>query len=119
MNRTVRYDTSKFADCSDDEGKKILAFSIRTTDGVDEAHAAKQADARGSSMTEELIRFSLVSYEVAESTTEARTVDIKHPFASFDKWTTKVRNFVVAAWKRLSTPDEQEIKDCFASASAI
>jgi hypothetical protein len=116
MHRTIRYDVSKTTGCIDADGLKITAFSIRTTDGTDEAYAAKQGETRGSSMTEELIRFSMVSYEVQDGEAQ-RTIDIAHPFVGFDKWSTKARNFVVAAWKRLSTPDENEIKDFFASAS--
>jgi hypothetical protein len=116
MHRTIRYDISKASGCIDSEGQKITSFSIRTTDGTDETYAAKQGETRGTSMTEELIRFSMVSYEVQDGENQ-KTVDITHPFAGFDKWSTKARNFVVAAWKKLSTPDENEIKDFFASAS--
>lgn len=116
MLRTIRYDLSKVKDCFDDSGNRITSFSIRTTTGEDEAYAAKQAEARGSGMTEELIRFSLVSYDIADGDV-TKTVDIKQPFTSFDKWSTKARNFVVAAWKRLSTPDDLEIRDFFASAT--
>jgi Tfp pilus assembly protein PilW len=114
MHRIIRYSLAKFADCLDQEKKNILAFTIRTTDGEDEAYASKRAEAKGSSMTEELIRFSLVSYETAEG-----KQDIKHPFEAFDKWSTKARNLVVAAWKKLATPDEREIADFFASATDV
>lgn len=122
MHRTIRYDVSKFSDCLDGEGKKLTAFCIRTTDGTDETYASKRADAKGTSMSEELIRFSIVSYEVEElegGKSVSRTIDIKQPFESFDKWSTKARNFIVAAWKKLSTPNEMEVADFFASASEI
>lgn len=117
MHRSVRYSTAKASDCKDHEGKKILAFTIRTTDGTDETYASKRADAKGTSLTEELISFSMVSYERQTGKDESEKVEIKHPFDNFSTWSTKARNFVVAAWKRLSTPDEAEIADFFASAS--
>lgn len=112
MQRKIRYDLSKFPDCFDHEGNKISAFTIRTTDGEDETYASKRADSKGTSMTEELIRFSLVAYVVGDTEKQ-----IKHPFEAFDKWSTKARNFVVAAWKKLATPDEREIADFFGSAT--
>ena len=107
-----------------------MAFSIRTTDGTDEAYASKRGEAKGSSMSEELIRFSMVSYEVAgpevislnsveHAASPHRVITCNQPFESFDKWSTKVRNLVVAAWKRLSTPNELEIADFFASATEV
>jgi len=115
MHRTIRFDLSRFTDCKDHDGKAITSFTIRTTDGEDENYASKRAEAKGSAMTEELIRFSLVSYETAEDGKQ----EIKHPFEKFDKWSTKARNFVVAAWKKIATPDEREIADFFASATDV
>lgn len=117
MHRNVRYSLAKATDCKDHEGKKILAFTIRTTDGTDENYAAKRADAKGTTLTEELIAFSVVSYERQDVQGGIETCAVKHPFDQFTTWSTKARNFVVAAWKRLSTPDEKEIADFFASAS--
>jgi hypothetical protein len=123
MHRSVNYKLNKFTDCLDGESRKITSFTIRTTDGTDETYAAKKAESTGNSMTEELIRFSLVSYTVAGDTAAPgeeptdRTIEVKQPFLAFDNWSTKARNFVVAAWKRLSTPNEVEIADFFASAS--
>lgn len=114
QHRTIRYDMSRFKDCKDHEGNTLKAFTIRTTDGSDETYAAKRAEAKGTGMTEELIRFSMVSYEVNDT-----TITVSHPFESFDKWSTKARNFVVAAWKKLATPDEAEIADFFASATDV
>ncbi len=114
QHRTVRYDLSKFKDCKDHEGTPLKSFTIRTTDGSDESYAAKRAEAKGAGMTEELIRFSMVSYEVGET-----VVTIQHPFENFDKWSTKARNFVVAAWKKLATPDELEIADFFANGTDV
>jgi hypothetical protein len=62
MHRQVTYNTEKFSDCFDQDGCRILSFTIRTTDGQDENYAAKRAEAAGSTLTEELIKFSLVSY---------------------------------------------------------
>ena len=126
--RTIRYSTDGFTDCTDAEGQKITAFSIRTTDGTDEAYSSKRAEAKGTSMSEELIRFSMVSYEVAgpsvsdpdgNTITTSKTIVATQPFEQFDKWSTKIRNFVVAAWKRISTPNEEEISNFFASATEI
>lgn len=114
MHRKIRYSLEKYPDCFDGEGKKLKAFTIRTTDGQDETYAAKRAEAKGANMSEELIRFSIESYENEDGVKEA-----KQPFESFDKWSTKARNFVVAAWKKLSSPDEKEIADFFESASEI
>lgn len=119
MHRSIRYSLEKFSDCTDHEGKKVLAFTMRTTDGTDENYASKRAEAKGTSMTEELICFSLVTYERAGEGGVVEKVEIKHPFDMFQNWSTKVRNFVVAAWRRLATPDETEIADFFASASEI
>lgn len=116
MHRSIRYALDTFKDCFDQEKKQILAFTIRTTDGTDESYSAKRAEAKGSNLTEELIRYSLVSY-VRLDDGDATEVEIKQPFEGFDKWSTKARNFVVAAWKRLSTPDELEIADFFKSAT--
>ena len=117
MNRSIRYDLSRFKDCTDQDGKPILAFTIRTTDGTDENYASKQAEARGTTMTEELIRFSLVSYETADGVHDVNGKT--GPFVGFDKWATKARNFVVAAWKKLATPDELEIADFFKNATDV
>jgi hypothetical protein len=112
MHRSITYSLEKFPDCLDAEHKKIFSFTIRSTDGEDEALASRTADARGTAMSEELIRLSITSY-----TTENGVKEIKQPFVAFDKWSTKARNFVVAAWKKLATPDEREIEDFFASAT--
>lgn len=114
MHRTIRYSLEKFADCFTGDHKKLIAFTIRTTDGEDETYAAKRAEAKGTGMSEELIRFSIVSYETEDGVQPA-----KQPFEAFDKWSTKARNFAVAAWKKLSSPDEKEIADFFGSASEI
>lgn len=119
MPRSICYDLSKFDGCTDQEGRKIMAFTIRSTDGTDEAHAAKVSEASDTQMTEELIRFSIVSY--ATSPTGHSTANVYHkidhtvPFKGFDQWSTKARNFVVGAWRKLSTPDEKELADFFAS----
>lgn len=112
MHRSVTFSVEKFADCKDADGKKIVSFTLRTTDGEDEAYASRQGDSRGTTMSEELIRLSITSY-----VNEDGTKEIKQPFVAFDKWSTKARNFVVAAWKKLATPDEKEIADFFASAT--
>ncbi len=112
MHRTIKYSLASVKDCKDQDGKKIKSFTIRTTDGEDETYAAKRAEAKGTGMSEELIRYSLVSVE-----TDDGEQDAKQPYEAFDKWSTKARNFVVAAWKKLSTPDEKEIADFFESAT--
>lgn len=129
MKRTIKYDLAKYNDCFDSDGHKLGSFTISTTDGSDEAYAAKQAEARGTGMTEELIRWSILSYEVVETIKDEQgektinrsidTREIKGGFLGFDQWSTKARNFVVAAWKKLSTPDEKEIEDFFANATEI
>jgi hypothetical protein len=123
MSRTIKYPLSHVRDCLDHENRKILAFEIRTTDGTDELYASKRADSKGTNMTEELIRFSIVSYTVMASggTDEDIRVVIDHkkPFEDFDKWSTKARNFVVAAWKKLATPDDAELADFFANATEV
>lgn len=117
MHRTVRYDMSKSKGVLDHDGFAILAFSIRSTDGTDEAHCAKTSEARGTSLTEELIRFSLVSYETEEGLKLVNKGAT--PFVEFDKWSSKARNFVIMAWKQLSVPDDQEMADFLASASDV
>lgn len=117
MQRKLVYSLANIKDCEDQDSKKILSFTIRTTDGTDEAWAARRADSKGTGMTEELIRFSLVSYKFADDQGETKLHVITHPFEGFDKWSTKARNFVVAAWKKLSTPDEADLADFFASAT--
>jgi hypothetical protein len=114
--RFVRYDLTKMKDCVDEDNHPILAFTIKTTDGEDESQAAQRAESKGpkATMTEELIRISLVSYEV-----EGQVKPCSYPFEAFDKWSTKARNFVVAAWKKLATPDDKEIADFFASATDV
>jgi hypothetical protein len=132
MQRKITYSLAKLQDCYDHENRKIANFTIRTTDGTDEAYASRRADSKGSAMTEELIRFSLVSYSVIEDdagkltevavngetvASKSKTITIVHPFEGFDKWSTKARNYVVAAWKKLATPDEADLADFFASAT--
>lgn len=117
MQRTINYRLDKFTDCEDHENRKLAGFAIRTTDGTDEAWASRRADSKGSSMTEELIRFSLVSYSIVEPDKTITKIQIAHPFEGFDKWSTKARNYVVAAWKKISTPDEADLADFFASAT--
>lgn len=118
MHRSVKFPLHNQKDCFDHEGYKILSFTIRTTDGTDENYAAKRAEAKGTALTEELICYSLVRYEREHAET-VETVEVKHPFDPFEKWSTKARNFVVAAWRRLATPDEKELSDFFAGASEI
>lgn len=117
MHRNVRYPLAKFKDCMDNEGRKVMAFTIRTTDGKDEAWAAKRAEATGQTMTEELICFSLISIEVQREDKSTEIIEIKHPYTGFEEWSTKLRNFVVAAWRRLATPDEEELASFFEGAS--
>lgn len=124
MHRSIRYSLATFKDCTDHDGKSITAFTIRTTDGEDETYASKRAESKGTGMSEELIRFSMVTYEIesddlVDGKSVTKVIDIKHPFESFDKWSTKARNFVVAAWKRISTPNDLEIADFFGSATEI
>jgi hypothetical protein len=134
MSRTVYYSLQNARDCVDHEGRKLAGFKIRTTDGTDELWASRRADSKGSSMTEELIRFSLVSYFVVVDDpsvvsganvngqpvkANVNEIQCTHPFESFDKWSTKARNFVVAAWKKLATPDEADLADFFASATEV
>ena len=120
MQRKISYSLVKVADCFDQEGRKIANITLRTTDGVDEAYASKRSDAKGtSSMTEELIRLSLCSYSVISSDDKTSVVAFTQPFEGFDKWSTKARNYVVAAWKRLATPDEGDLADFFASATEV
>lgn len=116
MHRQIKYSLAKATDCFDQEGKRILSFTIRTTDGEDETVASKSADARGTGMSEELIRLSLIAY-TRENDGQTEEIQVKQPFIAFDKWSTKVRNFCVAAWKRLATPDDKEMADFFASGS--
>lgn len=116
MHRTIRYDLSRFKDCKTGDGQTITAFTIRTTDGGDETYAAKRAEAKSTGLTEELIRVSIVSFEIAGGT---GPVEARQPFEAFDAWSTKARNFVVAAWKKTATPDEAELADFFKSASDI
>lgn len=116
MQRTITYSLTKSKGAVDHEGCRITTITIKSTDGIDESYAAKRADAKGSNMTEELIRYSLVSYTRVKDKVD-ETVIASQPFEGFDKWSTKARNFVVAAWKVISTPDEDELKDFFESAS--
>lgn len=119
MHRSITYSVDKFQGCIDHEDKQILSFTIRSTNGEDEAYAAKRAEAKGTVLTEELICFSLVSYTRKHEDGTTEEVIIKHPFDQFIKWSTKIRNFVVAAWRRLATPDEAELADFFALALEI
>lgn len=135
MQRKLHYSLVHVKGCYEggDTDRKIVGFTIRTTDGADEAYSSKRAESKGSSMTEELIRFSLVSYDVQEGPDPSPTsstgligipsksivVTVSHPFESFDKWTTITRNYVVAAWKKLSTPQENDLTDFFASATDV
>lgn len=116
MHRQVSYKLDRFKDCFDSEGRKILAFTIRTTDGTDELYASKRAEAKGTNTTEELLRYSMVNYTVEGV---EKPIDCAQPFEAMDKWSTKVRNFVVAAWKKLATPDDGDLADFFASATEI
>lgn len=117
MQRKISYSLAKMKDCEDHDGNKIHGFVIRSTDGTDESWASRRADSKGTGMTEELIRFSLVSYSVIDASGKITDSVITHPFEGFDKWSTKARNFVVAAWKKLATPDEADLADFFASAT--
>lgn len=118
--RTIRYDLSKISNCTDDAGRRVVAFSLRSTDGKDETLAAKTAEANSSIFTEELIKLSIVSYEVSDGD-KIKLVEVNHVggFRAFDSWGTKVRNLVVAAWRKMSTPDDQELADFFASATDL
>lgn len=114
QHRIIKFDLSKYSDCKDHDNEKILSFTIRTTDGEDETYSSKRAESKNTGMTEELIRFSLICWETAKGKQDA-----KQPFEAFDRWSTKARNFVVAAWKKIATPDEKEIADFFASATDV
>lgn len=113
------YNMAKFAGCVDHDKKQIVSLTMRTTDGKDEQYAARQAEARGTTMSEELIRVSLVRYVRASAEGEIKEpIEIRQPFAEFDTWATRSRNFAVAAWQKLSTPSDKELADFFASATA-
>jgi hypothetical protein len=115
------YDMSGFQHCWDQDKQPIVSITLRTTDGRDEQYAARQAEARKSAMSEELIRVSLVRYRRAVSTepgSAIETVELTQPYIGFDSWSTRARNFAVAAWQRLSTPSADDLESFFASATA-
>lgn len=118
MHRKIRYSLANIPGCFDADGQAIHAITIRTTDGKDETYAAKQADARGTTGNEELVRVSIVNYELGNEA-ESRVVDIKQPFIGFDGWSSKARNFVVVAWHRLGNPSEKEASSFFESATEV
>lgn len=123
MSRKVRFPLSPKAQkgSRDAEGRTIVAVTIKETTGPDEAYAAKAADAKGSKNTnEELIRFSIVSYEYAADES-AKIVPCNQglPFEAFDKWSTKARNFVAVGWRSLNAVTDEDADDFLSQAQDV
>lgn len=124
MSRSVRFPIQKKAQpyTRDADQKVIVAFTIKETAGPDEQYAAQRADAKNSKSTnEELIRYSIVSYERLEDDGATKIVECNKgtPFESFDKWSTKARNFVAIAWRSINAVNDEEADDFLSEARDV
>lgn len=94
------------------DGTVIESFSMRETTGHDEEVAANAAKARGGSVTtyEECLRLSLV---------EVNGEKVAQPYLAFDRWTSKARLFVLAAYRQVNGVEEDSLAGFLAGASEV
>lgn len=85
---------------------------IRETNGIDEQHAAMQADSQGAgtNIYQELVRRSIVSVDGEKVT---------HPFLEMTRWNSKARDFVRRAYEDLNQLKEEEMQTSFLSARDV
>lgn len=91
-------------------GDEVLSsFTLRETNGKDEEYAAERAKAVGSSITEELIRVSIVAVN------GERTVQ---PYLALGLWNSKARSRLARAFQELNSASEKEDADFDAADAA-
>lgn len=88
----------------------IRSITIRETDGADETKAAEAKEALGKagSFMEELIKLSIVAVD---------DEPVKAPFGEMEKWNSRTRSLVMAAFKSVNGFLEQEAADFLSSAA--
>jgi hypothetical protein len=79
------------------------------TTGLDEELAATQQKLRGqnSSVFEELVRLSIVEVDGQK---------VEQPFTDWDKWNSRTRAYVLAAFRSINGVEDNERADFLASA---
>jgi hypothetical protein len=82
------------------EGCNCRTIVMRETDGLDEEEAAIFSDAHGGSLAKHLIRLSIVAVDGNR---------VQQPFTSLDKWTSKTRSLVMAAYEKLNDLPDKEV----------
>jgi len=114
----LRCDVSQYKGVSykDKDGTvvQILNFTVRETDGQDEARAAVLASAKGgaASSTEECIRLALVEVN-------GEPVNETKPYEGFDRWGSRARGLAIAAWRKLNSVSDKEAEDFLAHSVVV
>jgi hypothetical protein len=91
--------------CHDGRGKALESIVVRETDGVDEENAARAADGAGKkgNFQLELFKEGVVSIVLS-----GQEVQVAQPFASFDVWPTRSKEFALRAFAKLNAVAEAE-----------
>ena len=94
----IRYDLSKKKGCN------ITSVTMIETTGEDEEVAAGWAKAKGDAVSpaEELVRISIC---------EVNDASVEQPFMDFNRWNTKTRSYVLAAWKAINIVEDSDLDD--------
>lgn len=87
----------------------LTAFVIRETTGKDEEYAAERAKQVNGSLSEELIRVSLVSVNGAPA---------QQPYLKLGEWNSKARSLLAEAFKEVNSVSDDEGKDFHAAGGA-
>lgn len=95
--------------CKIDADTLLTSFTLRETDGKDEAYAAQRAKAKGgdANTTEELIRVCIV---------EVNDMPVEQPYEAMSLWSSRARALLVSAWRDLNAISEKEDADFLAGA---
>lgn len=99
-------------DLSKRKGSNIKTLVMRETDGVDEEIASGLVKSKGGSAfpVEELVRQSIVEVDGQK---------VVQPFFDFDKWNSRTRSYVLAAWKELNLVEDKEVEDFLAQGEIV
>lgn len=108
-----------YFDCKKFKGLKagttvLRSFELAELDGDAESYAAgraraKDPDGKGiTSTSEEMIRFSI---------RKVNGVEVTQPYEGMNKWSTRARSFLIAAYRSVNGAEDAEIGD-FLAASA-
>jgi hypothetical protein len=80
----------------------LTSFTLRETNGKDEEYAAERAKAMKTSMTEELIRVSIVAVNGER---------VAQPYLALGLWNSKARTRLARAFQEINSASDKEDED--------